>query len=425
MAQSTQLLNRKGRDMALKVQINGVKKTIADSHNIPYTFVNGEKKRLVKGITFINGVKKVIWNADDLQIDYIYGTSNLFNTYGKVVYVTNNKLILNSGNRVARLDISNPDKPQLEQNVEMGFVCGYSMPDSTASTMVFYSYFPVARDGTGLTTGYRQQININIDDCGVVGSNYAKLTSTAVVNLVGSWLLNGNWLDCISTGSGSTTDFTKQMTFNYGGTSKYSYYYTKNGPYAGTPVIDPFLAKRSGGACLGTAPTSASGNNIVSYDSNNMITRVKNVDFASIMVESDGSFVGAGVSGFGIYNADYSQKVLVPAGTNRACRLIGRIRNYYYVAEGPMTSTAADQSIKLKTFTRDGVLFNERILDGLPAFSWAVGAGAPNTNFLLFSFCIPYVSPNDYLAFTYQPGQDLVGTPSAYRQAVIVRILGY
>ena len=46
--------------MSLKVFINGVSKNLTPVGKPPVTFVNGVKKVLTKGVTFINGEKVVL-----------------------------------------------------------------------------------------------------------------------------------------------------------------------------------------------------------------------------------------------------------------------------------------------------------------------------------------------------------------------------
>lgn len=393
--------------MSLKVQINGTKKSLTGPGRAPVTFINGVKKRLTKGVTFINGKKEVLWDAHDLQIDYISGVYQAFGSASVVhpVMATNNKMVLSAENGyVGRFDISNVSNPILEGSVEMGRVCGYSLPDSTDSKQVFFAY----------------SSNLKIGQCVNIDPNTVEITASNTISLPiptpGGILGTNTWLG-YNTG-------TYTVDFYVNGVSPIAYSYTYREKTPGTVVSGGasyqfMIAKKSQTEFIGTQPSLAIPSGIAAYTATGLQQHVSGAGFGSIMMDDDGTIVAAGYSGFAIYTDTYQQKARVECtSSGRVCVLIGRIRDYYYVAEGPQSSGTADQKIILRVFTRDGVQFETRDLN--ISMNWVNQSGVPQ-GFQQTAYVMPHVSKTGALVFTF------AGSPYTLDVSTMkaIRILGY
>lgn len=120
--------------MALKIAINGEKKSIAGRTSRPVVFINGVKKRLTKGITFINGEKKYLWGAEN-KIEVFTMTSSVSYIY-EPIYIDEKRLALGG---LTILDISNKSSAVTIQNYAwggFGVFSEYSANNTTYSSGV-------------------------------------------------------------------------------------------------------------------------------------------------------------------------------------------------------------------------------------------------------------------------------------------------
>lgn len=166
--------------MALKIAINGEKKSIAGRISRPVVFIDGVKKRLTKGLTFINGEKKYLWGTEN-KIEVFTITNDVFTgTYaGTPIYIDEKRLALDG---LVILDISNMSSASTVQSYGwggFGVLSGFSESNTTYSSGVSSS-------------GVLNEIVYNGGDTGLV--RYAFTVNWAGDAGNGARLNNGNYL---------------------------------------------------------------------------------------------------------------------------------------------------------------------------------------------------------------------------------------
>lgn len=166
--------------MALKVAINGEKKSIAGRTSRPVVFINGVKKRLTKGLTFINGQKKYLWGTEN-KIEVFTMTNSIYtSTYvGTPIYIDEKRLALDG---LTILDISNISTATTVQSYGwggFGVLSGYSESNTTYSS------------GVSSSSGVLNEIVYNGGDTGLV--RYAFTVNWSDTG-DGARLNNGNYL---------------------------------------------------------------------------------------------------------------------------------------------------------------------------------------------------------------------------------------
>lgn len=118
--------------MALKVKLSSGMREIDTQIHKPVVFINGVKKVLDKGITFVNGEKRYLWGKEGVPVDYIktdgVGTGNVYMIGDDYMHTSYN------GN-VLKFDISNLDVPVVDQTVAWGTVVQYSSYQSTGGVV--------------------------------------------------------------------------------------------------------------------------------------------------------------------------------------------------------------------------------------------------------------------------------------------------
>lgn len=186
--------------MALKIAINGEKKSIAGRTSRPVVFINGVKKRLTKGLTFVNGEKKYLWGTEN-KIEVFTMTNSIYtSTYvGTPIYIDEKILALDG---LTILDIRNTSAASTIQNYGwggFGVLSGFSESNTTYSSRIGSS-------------GVLNEIVYNGSDNGVV--RYAFTVNWSGDTGVGARLNNGNYLTIRTDGP-------------YSG-FKYKYYLYKN-----------------------------------------------------------------------------------------------------------------------------------------------------------------------------------------------------
>lgn len=123
--------------MALKIWLDNSMKKINTSTHKPVIFLNGDKYRIDKAYTFVNGERKQIWGETGVQIDYISSDGVL--NGGDLYAIGDDWMTLNYGLNILRVDISNLSNPSLIQSAAWGSILKYNAYQSTATESVFYS----------------------------------------------------------------------------------------------------------------------------------------------------------------------------------------------------------------------------------------------------------------------------------------------
>ena len=392
--------------MTLKVRINGQMKQITGPGNSPVTFINGTKKKLVKGVTFINGVKKVLWDTKDLKIDIIDGVYDLFNGSAKVIWASNNKVILSTQSpysrtlNISRWNIENKSNPIVENTVALGSVVGFSSIDTTDTNMVYY-----AVSGTQSA----QQININPNTAEITASNPVSMTDTYWGRTSGGLIGNSDWL-----GYRLNTNTSWHIRLN--STLIASFGYTVSGTVSGAINIGN-MAKRDATSYLlhTVSGTIQNINHSVSIvDSTGIIGGVNDANFCDILVDPEyDHIVCCGDDGYAVYDMTFKRINYSTPTAGRTYRLLGRIRDYYYVVVINTESTGGLQRPKLNIYdASNGSLLESRDLN--LSFS-NYDYDGPTV------YTIPHISQTGALGFVWMPG----GKAEDNQSQKLVIIQGY
>lgn len=384
--------------MPLKIQLNGQMQQLTGPGRPLVVFANGQKHVSAKGITFINGVKKVLWSANDLRIDYI---PNIYNVCGtaslNAVWASNNKIILSSkyagSYGIWRVNVENKSAPVLESNVDLGRITCFSPVDSTASNLVYYAVAGAQK---------AQQININPKTAEITASNVVNLSSTTWGNLTGGLIGTDVWLGRRNSNPSAL----------YANTTYVDIVRSVGQGVIGAP--DPLMAKRDATSYLMCTYSSVSGLSVLT--ASDVEQRVQDVMYEQILVdtENNNNIVCAGRNGFAIYNQNFDNVVSVaPTGTVRSSYLLGKIRDYYYVVSAPTSRDETDQSVYLYVYDTNGTLFTQQTLNLQTQFN------ASYRNDLIRT--VPNISQTGALAFVFYPNSS-----NGYdAQAQLVLVQGY
>lgn len=378
--------------MTLKVRINGQMKQITGAGNSPVTFINGAKKKLVKGVTFINGQKKVLWDTKDLKIDIIDGVYDLFNGSANVIWASNNKVILSAVSpygwtlNISRWNIENKSNPIVENTVALGSVVGFSSIDTTSTNMVYY-----AVSGTQSA----QQININPNTAEITASNPVSMTDTYWGQTSGGLIGNSDWLGyCSNTNTSWHIRLNSTLVAGFG-------YRMPAGTTASGSINIGNMAKRDATSYLLHTVSGTVGdiNHSVSIvDSTGIRGGVNDANFCDILVDPDYSRIACcGDDGFARYDMSFTRITYsAPANNDQSYRLLGRIRDYYYVVVINTESTGGLQRPKLNIYdASNGSLLESRDLN--LSFS-NYDYDGPEV------YTIPHISQTGALGFVWSPG---------------------
>lgn len=124
--------------MALKIWKDGAMAKIDTNLHKPVIFINGTKYKLDKAYTFVNGVKKELWGASGVQVDYISSTGIFAG--GDVFAIGEDWANVYHNFNIRRLDISNLSSPSLIQGVSWGNIIEYNnLFSNEYNTMEFVS----------------------------------------------------------------------------------------------------------------------------------------------------------------------------------------------------------------------------------------------------------------------------------------------
>lgn len=390
--------------MVLKINLNGKKVSITGTNQPPITFIDGEKKRLTRGITFINGQKKVLWDTKDLKIDIIDGVYDLFNGSAKVIWASNNKVILSTESpyartlNISRWNIENKSNPIVENTVALGSVVGFSSIDTTDTNMVYY-----AVSGTQSA----QQININPNTAEITASNPVSMTGTYWGRTSGGLIGNSDWL-----GYHLNTNTSWHIRLN--STLIASFGYTGTGTVSGAINIGN-MAKRDATSYLlhtvsGTAQNINHSVSIV--DSTGIIGGVNDANFCDILVDPEyNHIVCCGDDGYIVYDMTFKRINYSTPPAGRTYRLLGRIRDYYYVLIQNKNSSGGLPQPFINIYNASNGRYEDfRTL---------------NLNFNNYDFdgpevlTIPHISQTGALGFVWSPGG--LGEDRASEKLVIIQ----
>lgn len=384
--------------MPLKVwTANGMKRL---TRHQMVTFVGGVKKRIPKGITFINGEKKVLWQVGELEfnswtfpeLQYPYSTT--VNTRFRVLEADENKVVYNVERYTNRANVTNISAPYNENSVDYGAVTyRYDDTDNTKARFeankrdsggvrtitLTVNEVDIARLDLAVTSSqiefssytYPSNTSISsgtsyISDMVRMGETYKEVQ---IAKSSGKYIIQKNF----RVGSGATT-VCEISSNGYSGTAKPTVWcyakYNDRYLYIGTQY-----QSTSGGDYIYRLVRVDMTNGSVSILLNNLTSPVTAimVDGSYLIVSAENKLYKMGTAG-SISNTYTS--------TNTLPTLIGKCGDYYYV-----TTTRTDDYMNIEvvdasTFT----LFETKQL----------GINMINT------ISMPYITQNDYLCFGTQ-----------------------
>lgn len=387
--------------MALKTFINGVSVNLTPMGKPPVTFVNSTKKRLIKGVTFVNGVKKVLWDVNRLRIDYINlaNVTNADTLWPVGAFANADKVIYSSGENVNRLDVSNLANVTLDNKVANGGFLGFSSVDSTSSTAVYYA-------ATTTAPTLVNQLEIDTATGGVSAANNsaslgANVTMDALV------FINNKWINANSPSNSMRYIYVKD-----GATNVYDYQTVQSGvSISGWIAGCPNFTKLNATTAVGYYKLF-SNNSTKQYIGEFTSIGVSAVSAAGVsywdyLVDGD-EIACAGLSGFGLYTkpalGNYTEVATIAnKDAYHRERLIGKTRGMYYALCEPI-NTQGDQKYYLHVISGAGVLVEEIELN--LTYSTAYSGLGPNR-------FVPQLSQTGYLVF------------GNVENGVVVRIQGY
>lgn len=369
--------------MALKTFINGSMVNLTPVGKPPVTFVNGTKKRLVKGVTFINGEKVVLWDTNNLQIDYIDTTlANGATQVMTAFFANKNYVAYNYNNTVTRLDVLNPASPTVDGQVSMGDVLGFSSVDSDGTTAVYY-----AKNVASGTTTFNQ-LNVGVADGSIVASNSQSYSSSWNVRALGYL---GAWLNANGIGNSLSNRY---IFVRDGESNLYSYQaVTTSGSLSGYIAGEPAFTKIDANTFVGRLQQYSSDTTIGEFTTSGYTVKSSPVGYRDFL--TDGNTVACAGDGFGLYTrntsglyAEISHTANLP---DHFERLVGKCRNHYYTVAYP---TVAGGTFYLRIWDANGALVETVELTDLSYPS----AEATSKYYTQLVF-VPQVSQTGYLCF--------------------------
>lgn len=392
--------------MVLKIQLNGKKQTITGVGTPPVVFIDGVKKKLPKGITFINGQKKVLWDVNSLKIDYISGIYNVLNdTAVNAIFADTKKIILSNmrgvqSYNVYTVDIQNKSTPKLLSKVALGDVSCYSPIDSTDDTMVYYA---VSGESKG------QQLNVNVATGEITASNVYNNASGRWGNSTGGLIGTNMWL-----GASNYIDEVGLIAYTNNVRGDLVYKLRSGSTSLGGASLPNYakLSSTSYLVCTGGLNTTKS---ISVVNADGLEQRVLDVYYENMLVDTD-KILCAGSSGIRIMNKQYETLYDRSVGTGRRGYVLGKIRDYFYFLDAPVPAKdVSDLNVYLHICNAtDGSLFETVQLDLIAkASTQTYGKDLIHT--------IPVISKTGCLSFVFYPSV-VAGSES---ETKLVLIQGY
>ena len=376
----------------LKTFINGSSVNLTPVGKPPVTFINGSKKKLVKGVTFINGNKVVLWDSQELQINYIDLQSVSGADFNSPVgfFANRNRVIYSSNNYVNRLNTSNFGAVTLDARVEMGAVMGFSSVDSDSNTAVYYAC------NRGSSSRTFNQLNVVLSTGEVTASNSQSLNGTWNVNATG---YIGGWLNANSVGN-----VARSVNIRRGDTYLYGYQaLTSSGSLSGYFTGCPNFTKIDSTTMVGRYQVYSSGvtTTQIGEFTTSGVTDKGGMSGTEFLVDGDTVVVGG--AGLGIYtrniSGNYVMVVEVSSLANHYERLVGKCRGYYYTVCEPANSngTGDDAKYFLRVFDGSGVVVDTVELTGLSTYVNSVQ-----------NILVPQLSQTGYLVYGNLANKKLV-----------------
>ena len=362
------------------------------------TFVGGVKKHIVKGVTFIDGQKKVLWQTGNYalnswQLSELQYPNNLATPVG--LYADKTRLVYTCGEYVTRNNISNISAPTVENCVKNGGASSWDALKQTGTLEVFYAtyqFYPSSGGGsstpgvsvsTSPITAFNE-IQLDTSTMSVVVGQSGQAGSSAMNNGTYTHSDTYGWISvvpdsgCYKVYTGDTVLVTI-ATNGYSGTSKpsvskmviqsdgyilmsYEYQATSGGDYTyGIKRINLSTGVATDVASGLTSPVTA-----IMVDGNRFVYTA-----GDQMVEKS----AAGATTYHTYSGYNSGRPLT---------LIGRIGSYYYVGSTVAAASGGTQYMNIEIVAKSSFARFEYHDTEIRAMTFNVA---------------PYISNNKYLCF--------------------------
>lgn len=387
--------------MPLKVFKDGKFSRIATPGNPPITFVDGAKKRLVKGVTFINGEKRILWDVtsrvviDTIPLPYNNGSPAL----ASVMWVNFNKLIatyfpggytMERASNVYEFDISNPQNATYVDSYTLGQRSIITAPIEEVGNTIYYSAYNPWFEGVH-NIYYKSAIayRIAISPAGEITVPESKtfyegapINKYYDVDL--SAKIDSGWLSFEYKNN-------KKPNVRLDGALKYQIDASTQAlipPGAGDSAC---LVKITGASVLGPMNGNATETTCQIYTDSDYTSAGFNTKgkINTVLFDKEKSLFVIGTSAadsyngsFEIYDTNYELQYRVEATeTNkRIYRVLGRINDYYYVLNLPYDKNSTEQKGFLDVYSKTGkhtTLDLPNIIDNFYDARWSKTAITP------------------------------------------------
>ena len=366
--------------MALKIWKDGAMKKIDTNLHKPVIFINGDKYKLDKAYTFVNGQKQLIWGESGVQIDYISSTGILGG--GVPFAISENWVNVWNNNTIYRLDISNLTSPSLIQNLEWGAIKCCSYYQSTNSNAIFASWQN--------KTGRKISMDVNNGSMSVIQTSTISATysGTTGIDLLG--ITNSDFVSNYRVLQQLSPITIWQNHIFWNGVEKYT---DSIGGYGLAIQID------NNNILVRQRVVAATSDGIYTFSDSGK-TQIgtfygKISDY--IIYDSDEIYYCSNLSGSNNLVKASANDVTVPleyitADENRNFYLFGKIGNYLYCLDKPTTNTV-DSIVKFKLLdSNDLSVVYEKVLPNDP---FNENSGLPT--FWINATCIPQVSNTNFV----------------------------
>lgn len=410
--------------MALKAYLNGSMKRITKHQMV--TFIGGVKKRIPKGVTFVNGQKVVLWQVGNFEFNSWTFTelqcpvTTSYSTIYNALEVNDTKIVYNIEKNIIRANISNVSSPYNENSVQYGLIT-YRQPKSNSTNTYYDSNVRTTENING--TKYVltcNEIDIALSDLSITATQTERSTKTptstpvviqsgyytGLINVGGNYgmvRIYDNITQFIIYKNFSLNSQTTVATINLYGYSvsnvsnSFKGYVVYDGRYLLLPCF--YKATSDSDKVYSLKRIDLSNGNVITLIDNatTPITGIL-IDGTNILVTVGSQMKKINISGTELTTA-YTSPNDLPT-------IVGKYGNYYY-----LTTTRAET---------DADYMNIEIVDESDFTSGEV----KQTNVkMIETLTMPYISENGYICFgskfyvkTYGSGSGTV-TPSASRRA--------
>ena len=376
--------------MALKVWLNNSMKKIDTSLHKPVVFLNGDKYRLDKAYTFVNGVKHQVWGENGVVVDYIKSDGVLGG--GTPFAVGENWLNCYNNNNIYRIDISNLSNPTLIRQIAYGNVQLYNNYQSTSTDKIFGAW------NSNTNTNYKLKMDNSTGEIVVLSSGNitASSSNTSFTSFMG--ITNDYFVNVFSDLYSMRPVVMYNRYIYWNNVRKYDtnvimpYYYFQDNENSFIGVVGHlYRFSLSGTTDLNVSlPVSSYANTLVNASSIKFPFQIFD-DGTYVYTSGNTVIYKRAIADLGTNIATYTESDI----DNYKLRLLGQIGSYLYCLRIPKSSSLADPVIKLILLNiSDLSSAYEQVLPNDP-FDEYSGA----TTFWMNSLAMPQISETGFIAF--------------------------